>query len=117
MPAQTNFAFLFVLLLSSYGLTIIITESYLFKPLRKLLYRYSPRFLGKLVYCCICTGFWAGALTSGLSSFVFEGHLSSASVLEMFLIGWASSGLNWFLHVLIFALGVTDVTPEADLNG
>ena len=46
-----------IFLLSSIGATLIITQSYLFKPVREKALKISP-VLGKLFKCSMCMGFW-----------------------------------------------------------
>jgi hypothetical protein len=46
------------------GLTIIVTQSKLFKPLRELFCKINPNFLGILFACTMCFGMWSGMLTS-----------------------------------------------------
>lgn len=54
--------------LSAIGITSIITKSLIFKPFRDLLDNEKEglyeNFLGNLVTCAQCTGFWVGILLS-----------------------------------------------------
>lgn len=54
-----------IFLLSSIGLTMIITHSYIFKPLRKKINSISP-FFGKLINCCQCTGFYVSIIIEAI---------------------------------------------------
>lgn len=98
----------FEILAAAYGLTLIITESYIFKPLRQLLFRQFPDTLGKLVYCCICTGFWAGVICS-LGYHVYMG--TNTHPIRHFMDGVTASGVCWLLHVIVAALGVEELDP------
>jgi len=46
-----------IFLLSTIGLTLIITNSYLFKPIRNRIMLFN-KDLGKLIHCSQCTGFY-----------------------------------------------------------
>jgi hypothetical protein len=53
---------LLYLILGCYGVTSIIVQSKLFKPLRTWVEGKST-FFGKLINCMLCSGFWVGLLT------------------------------------------------------
>jgi len=55
---------LLIYILVNIGITIIVTQSKLFKPLREYFCKISPNYLGVLVGCSLCTGFWSGLFTS-----------------------------------------------------
>lgn len=48
-------------ILTTIGITIIITEGWIFKPLRKRLIRFN-KTLGKLFSCPLCLGWWVGLI-------------------------------------------------------
>jgi hypothetical protein len=48
------------LLLSAFGVTFIITDSLIFKPIRNFFSYISPNFLGEGITCPLCVGFWIG---------------------------------------------------------
>ena len=50
-------------ILICYGISTIIVQSKLFKPLRELV-KVKSRFLSSLINCMMCTGFWVGLLVS-----------------------------------------------------
>lgn len=54
---------LLVFYLGCYGLTTIIVQSILFKPVRTYLEVNNFKFLSKLVNCMMCTSFWVGLLS------------------------------------------------------
>jgi len=58
------FLSLIIYLLINIGITIIITQSKLFKPIRNYFCKISPNFLGVLIGCTLCLGFWSGVFTS-----------------------------------------------------
>ena len=64
--------------ISCVGLTMIITQSYIFKPIRE--YFKEAKHLYKLLNCTMCMGFWVGvlmfqsfqyALVSSISSYTY----------------------------------------------
>ena len=75
--------------LTCYGLTQILVYGSIFNGVR-------PRkgFLGDLLKCSMCTGFWVGALVFLISPwtelFTFE-----YNVINMLLCGWLSSGTSY----------------------
>jgi hypothetical protein len=69
------------------GTTLIVVDSTLFRPIRKL----WPALLG----CAQCFGFWVGAAGGG-SGLLGAGH---SRVLDAFVVGTATS----FLSLLAYA--------------
>ena len=49
--------------LASFGITTIISVSKIFKPVREFIGAKS-KFLGELLACSMCTGFWVGVFLS-----------------------------------------------------
>lgn len=83
------------------GITIIITQSKLFNPIRIFFCKINPNFLGILISCSLCTGFWSGVFTSLLffsptlminpSTFLFfkllfDGSISSIACFTFYLL-------------------------------
>lgn len=46
----------------AWGLIYIATQSTIMLPLRLIILKLSPSFLGVLIFCPTCTGFWVGVL-------------------------------------------------------
>ena len=44
------------------GMTHIIVDSSIFKPVRELALKYLPRFISKVFECYQCMGFWCGCM-------------------------------------------------------
>lgn len=87
------------------GLTTIITQSKLFAPIRR---GFESRIRSKFLSCPMCVGFWVGF---GLS-FIGLGCASSLPMnplLHWVVNGWASSGLNWIIYVILVRLGSKDL--------
>ena len=77
----------FFLISALVGTTLIVVDSTLFKPVRKL----WPALLG----CAQCFGFWVGA-TAGATQVV---SIGSSRVFDAFVVGAATS----FLSILAYA--------------
>lgn len=60
-----------IFVLSSLGLTFIITESDLIKPIRMEVEKHSE-FLGKAIRCARCMGFWSGIICFILKNLHFD---------------------------------------------
>lgn len=60
------------LLLSAFGVTFIITDSLIFKPVRDFLAYISPNFLGEGITCPLCVGFWVGVAYTFFTTPIIE---------------------------------------------
>lgn len=65
---------LIYLIIGCYGLTSIVVQSKLFNPFRKWVKIKLP-FIGKLVSCMFCFGFWVSILIVTLFNYSFSNHL------------------------------------------
>jgi len=84
------------------GLTTIITQSKLFAPIR----RGFENLTGSKFLCCpMCMGFWVGF---GLS-LIGLSNTTLPLLLRWLVDGWASSGLNWIVYVILVRLGAKDL--------
>lgn len=102
------------------GLTIIVTQSTLFKPLRRI----CP---WKLLCCPMCFGFWVGALLSFFMGISISPQLPYVAgwdclahpawskmawvrvPLYCVFDGCAASALNWIVYVVLEKLGARDL--------
>lgn len=75
---------LVVWLLATYGMTIILSMSKIFRPIRIQVAHLNPT-LGELVSCSMCCGFWIGA---GIS-------ILGCQVVNPLLDGCIVSGFSW----------------------
>jgi len=92
-----------------YGLTLILTGSKLFAPVRTYLTRAcSTRFpwACSFVHCPLCVGTWIGMLAS-LSGFslVRPEALAWPRVLVVLADGWAAGAICFLIHVVGVRLG------------
>jgi len=86
-------------MLASVGVTVVISISSIFEPIRLFIQSRSS-FLGELITCPMCTGFWSGLLIS-LISFdinpVYGGAIASlASWVCVSLVDVMHSASNYF---------------------
>lgn len=107
------------------GCTWIITRSVIMKPLRRFFPK--PRgtvpFMGTLVRCPQCMGFWVGAVFA-----VIHPVFAAGSMLELlrnvFVSACAASAAGHLMHVIMAKLGEKppndgdgDMVPEASAEG
>ena len=84
--------------LAGYGLTQILVYSSLFEKPRTFIKSKSD-FLGELVSCPMCTGFWVGALLFCLNPFteLFSFELNAVNFL---ICGWLGSGSSYVMNMV-----------------
>lgn len=102
--------YLAFIVMSSVGLTIILTESFLFEPAREYISKKSDK-IGYLVSCPMCMGVWTGACVSlfyGLDPFKVAMLTSLFSFIIMSLINTLSY-LSDFLFSKIEEVDSSDV--------
>jgi len=76
-------------LLGSIGLTMIVTQSFLFKGVRDY---FSNKWIKKVLNCTQCFGFWSGVLV---------GVMEWNYITDILLLGFSSSILSYVLYLLI----------------
>jgi len=93
---------LLVWVLAVYGTTAIVTESKLFAPIRALASR-RWAWLGSLLGCAMCVGWWCGAALSVLGWSPTAGAVPAwwPRWLRVILDGAAASGACWGLAVVV----------------
>jgi len=90
-----------IFLLASIGLTLIINLSFIFKPLREKMCKINS-FIGKLLKCSQCTGFWASLFVQFLvliherASFIFF-----FTDIYFILYGFIGSFVCYLVYLLI----------------
>ena len=96
---------LMVFVLVVWGTTNILSGSKLLKPLRDWLL-HSMRWLGELVDCYMCTGFWVGLSWSflGLGT-CNELRFYPVDLIGLVADGCLASGTTWIIFVVLEKLG------------
>lgn len=86
------------------SIVFTLTETKLFLPLREWIDKHS-KFLGKLVNCGYCTGYWiAFALTAIYKPRLFYGFGLLDYFLTALVIAWLGA-LEWVVMCALFRLG------------
>lgn len=91
-----------IFLLSTLGATFIVTQSYLFKNIRKKACDLSPNFFGKLISCNQCAGFYIALVVQFIillkerEQFIFY-----FSDLYYILYGFIGSFICYLVYTLI----------------
>jgi len=91
---------LLTFVLCCYGLTQILVYGKIFDRIRP-----SDGWLGQLLGCSMCTGFWVGLILWGINSFTTL-FMFDNSILTGFLLGCLSSGTSYILCQIIGDEGV-----------
>lgn len=91
---------LLIFILSTIGLTFIITFFYIFQWLRDYLKRISPKFLGKGIGCPACVGFWAGLIVRSIQLV----HLGGIFDIDIILYGFIGSFVSYTAYLLLKSL-------------
>ena len=92
---------LFLFFFACIGLTLIITNSYLFKPIRNKVNDLSP-FFGKLLKFTQCTGFWVGLIIRSLDMWKYNLFLNiNYNDLYNIVYGFASSFICYASYLLL----------------
>jgi hypothetical protein len=81
-------------IIGSVGMTHIVVEGEIFRPIREFVEKYTFNFLSKLINCYQCTGFWCGIIL-GLG-FYTPTTLCTLELTRVFACGCASSCLSYF---------------------
>lgn len=87
---------LILFILSTAGFTLIITTSYLFKNIREFCIK-KNHFLGKLVKCSQCTGFWVGLIVQSIQIL----HNNDIFDLNLLLYGFTGSFVSYLAYLFI----------------
>lgn len=86
-----------------FSTTLLVTQSLIFRPLRRRL-ELASYWLGKLVHCPMCFGFWAGAFWHLVGA-----PMPAEGPLWLLRSAIASSGVCWVFHVVLVHLGADDL--------
>lgn len=91
----------FIWILFLYGVTMIVTETTIFEPLRNSVKNLNG-WLGDLLSCPRCFGFWVGiACQSGYDIFEHLDNIEINYFVSIFVVGVFSSAINWLLYQIV----------------
>ena len=85
--------------LSTLGLTFIITQSYIFNNIRIFILK-KNKFLGKLFKCPACMGFWVGMLMKILIFINYNG-LTDTSIIIIIVYGFIGSMVSYLTYLFL----------------
>lgn len=104
-----NMIELFVFILGCTGLTIIFVSSTILESVREFISNRSD-FLGKMINCPMCLGFWVGMI----ASYSYDiNPLWSASIVS--LLSWSISNIvDFFYSAGLYFDTVVEVEGEGD---
>lgn len=89
-------------ILSTIGLTFIITQFYIFKNIREFISSKSV-FFGKLFHCPACMGTWVGMFIKTIM-IIYYHKLLISSVIIILLYGFIGSFVSYLTYLLIKGL-------------
>ena len=89
-------------ILSSCGITFILTTSSIFEPVRDFIEERS-NFFGELVSCPMCSGFWVGLVVSALD---FQNY-------NPIYAGAITSLVSWFIATFVYYINSIALAMEA----
>lgn len=98
---------LVVFILVTFGITNIVTLGKIFEPIRRRTREDS--WVGTLIRCPMCFGFWVGLLVSLAGLRVTPDLLVLAPYSSHVLDGGIGSGSTWAVHVILCRLGSDDL--------
>ena len=100
-------------ILASWGMTQILVYGSIFQNQREWIMKKSD-WLGELIHCPMCTGFWVGVFLFGINGltelFNFEYNIAN-----LLILGCIASATSYFLNVVIGDLGIKLVTVNSTL--
>ena len=85
-------------ILAAYGMTFIIVHGHIFNKIRPACSAWGG--FGRLFHCCLCMGFWVGALLFTLNGFT-ELFTFDYTFANFLICGWMASGTSYFLSMLV----------------
>lgn len=91
-------------ILTGYGLTQLLVYSSIFKRPRNFIKEKSD-FLGELVHCPMCTGFWVGAFLFCINPFT-ELFNFEINFVNFFVCGWLGSGTSYIMNMVFSDKGM-----------
>jgi hypothetical protein len=86
-------------IISTIGLTFIITQFYIFKNIREFINNKSKLF-GKLFSCTACMGFWCGLFVKTML-LLYYNTLYSNSIFIILIYGFIGSIVSYTFYLII----------------
>ena len=96
--------------LTAYGLTQILVFGSIFNKVRP-----TQGWMGKLLSCPMCTGFWVGVLLFGINGYT-ELFTYEYNIANLLILGWLSSGTSYILNVIFCDNGIQIGTNDEQLD-
>jgi len=94
---------IFIWITTTYGISVVVSQSKIFEPIRSFMYKRISTFLGDMLKCIMCFGFWVGLVMS-LVLQLGPNNLHTNRLYRIVLDGFATSGIVWIIHVVLFRL-------------
>tara|TARA_R100000388_G_scaffold76069_1_gene55272 strand:- start:2331 stop:2645 length:315 start_codon:yes stop_codon:yes gene_type:complete len=91
-------------ILASWGMTQIIVYGSIFESLREWIAERSF-WLGTLIHCPMCTGFWTGVFLFGINGFT-ELFNFEYNIANLFILGCLASATSYALNVVVSDSGI-----------
>ena len=91
-------------ILASWGMTQIIVYGSIFESLREWISERSF-WLGTLIHCPMCTGFWAGVFLFGINGFT-ELFNFEYNIANLFILGCLASATSYALNTIVSDGGI-----------
>jgi len=88
---------LILFILATIGLTFIISLHYIFKRIRNFLEIKSPKYLGKMINCTACVGFWVGLIIRIIQIL----SLGLVFNYDLILYGFVGSFVSYIAYLLL----------------
>lgn len=101
-----------VFLIGCIGLTSIIVDGEIFKPLKDFLQNKIPDFFINLLNCYQCTGFWVGIIFGILLQYKYLDSVSDFAF--VFLLGGLSSAASYFYALYLTYLEANSMVQFND---
>jgi hypothetical protein len=100
----------FFLSIALYGITHIVTGTYVFEWFRNIMNKWSPKFFGILFSCPTCFGFWVGVLSYTLG--INISNLNYNPHIMLFIQGGYISAVSYIMNVVTSMCNEVTTTHE-----
>tara|TARA_Y100001938_G_scaffold144688_1_gene219778 strand:+ start:423 stop:872 length:450 start_codon:yes stop_codon:yes gene_type:complete len=90
--------------LTGYGLTQLLVYGSIFKKQREFI-KSKSEFLGELVHCPMCTGFWVGSFLLCINPFT-ELFNFDVNLVNFLICGWLGSGTSYIMNMVFSDKGM-----------